>query len=55
MERVIFGGTCAPFRRVSCIRRVKRRIACERFVLRFGLGLNAVVIGIIVYAEIFLR
>jgi len=55
MDRVILGGTSEPFKRAPYIPKVKKRIACDRFVAQFGLALNALVIGIIIYAELFLR
>jgi len=55
MDRVIFGSTCDPSKSSPYLQKVKRRVSADRFVVQFGLILNALVIGIIVYAELFLR
>jgi len=55
MERAIFGEPCEPFKRAPYFPKVKKRIKAERLVALAGLGLNALVIGIIIYAELFLR
>lgn len=55
MERAIFDEPCEPFKKAPYIPKVKKRNACDRFVVQFGLALNAIVIGIIIYAELFLR
>jgi len=55
MERTIFGEPCEPFKSAPYIPEVRKRINGERLVVQVGLGLNAFVIGIIIYAELFLR
>jgi len=55
MERTKnFGVPCKTIKRTTRIRKVKKRYFDERLVVQFGLGLNAVVIAIIIYAEFFL-
>ncbi len=55
MDRIIFGGTSEPFKRAPYLPKVKRRCSSERLVIQFGLALNALVISIIIYAELILR
>ncbi len=52
MDRVLFAE---PFKRAPFVTKVKRRIAVDKYVMRFGLALNALVVSIIIYAEFFLR
>ncbi len=54
MERVL-GQPCAPFKRAPYVARIKRRVSADRFAVQAGLGLNALVLSIILYAELFLR
>lgn len=54
MERIINVGISSFFKGAPYFAKVERRIGADRLVMQVGLGLNALVLSIILYAELFL-
>jgi len=52
MYRTISAEQCESFNEAPKKTKVKKRLSAERFVIELGLGLNALVIGIIIYATL---